>query len=473
MSVSIPTTQTVRRVLEQALGEGRLAGVADSKPLLRAGVITSIELVTILLDLEKAFDRKISPPDPASVTIQSLTRLAGGESATEDNAESVAPRGYGIVGALARRPLVAAGTIAVWLFAIDALAGYACRVWLAPQYAEFMEGSKRLYPRGTGNFSQDDFRFAVAQHEISTAISQPTRQAVFLGDSGTIGTLLEPDEALPAQVERELNARQPGWRVHNLAWYARLMPKDLMILDAVWDKPFDTAIFTVGDPYFSKRNSRLWIDGFQHTTVNIPLFDEFTGRVPADERAAFEEVGRRVRASDLRQLGPLRRFAFDHFSLPHYQPFFYFLASGYYFRPLFGPMWNDLYRLRGKRIAMERTDTPMDLVPADDIDPALTSMMGSAIRALNRRGVKTFLFVQPAGPRERMAEISPVNALSIANELCARDGCAVVNERWGVPAPEFLDMLKHYTIEGNRRLAAPIAQAILRAQPVKEGGDVR
>jgi acyl carrier protein len=458
------TVDEVRRVVAQAFGDARLSGIADDEALLGSGAITSVELVDLGLVLEQRFGVRLA--DSALASSASLKSLALALSGRPDHAAGdvtplAAPRP---LVRCARRPLLFGLALVVSALVLDRLVGHLFETAWRSRYVEFLEGGQRLYPY-SGTFAQRDFRFALANHAIRRDPAGARRWAVF-GDSGTIGSFLTAAESLPAQIEREVNARdRPAVDVANLAYFGRLVAKDLMLLELVWDVALERVIFTVGTDYFQRSSVERWIREYPHCSVNLPHFQSFLRRVPEAERGPFLEIEQLLRQADRTHLGPLHRLAFSSLATPHYAPFVQYWLTVDLLPPSFGSRqrW-EIERVRRERFALSAPHVALDCeIQENDLDRRQAQMLTTAIRLLAARGTRSVLYIEPRGPREwRRPSCRATDCANVALEIGAATGATVVDLSWELSERDFLDSSAHYTAEANRRLATALAAAILR-----------
>lgn len=459
------TEEDVRAVLEEALGDPRLGGVGADTPLLRSGVITSIELVSVLVDVEKRFGVTIPQNAAPQLSIAGILRAVGGE-APVGAIDAGPPAGTWLaaLGRASRRPAILLVAAIATFFAIDLTVRALVEGPLAGEYRAFTEEGRRLYA-WSGAFSQDSFQLALRHHAITAAPPKTDgelRVAVF-GDSGTIGSFVSAADAIPAAVEDSLRATGTRARVFNLAWYGRLLTKDLMLLEAIWDRPIDVVVFTISEDHIRRSMSTTWVERYRHISFNASLLASFLERLPPDEQAPFREILARLRRADLRQQGPLRRFEHEHLALVAYQPFLRWLATVRFLPARFqSAMRADMTTVGQRRCALEDPPArlPPDLTEAD-LDRAQIDMLRSAIRLLQKRGVRTVLYVEPFGPREvRPAQSPALTAASVIAELARETGSTFVDQTWALGRPDFIDTLNHFTPDANRRIGEAIARAI-------------
>jgi hypothetical protein len=461
-----PGEADVRAVLEDTLGDRRLTGVAAGQPLLRSGVVTSIELVSVLVDLERRLGVVIPEHAALETSIASIVRALGGGGSGSGHARSPSPDAPPRrLGRAARRPAIFLASIVVGLFVLDLAVQRLVAGPLAADHRAFDEGGRRLYAY-SGAFAQDSFRVALARHEIGAAAPSATglRVAVF-GDCGTMGSYVAADDAIPARLEEALRARGTPAKVYNLAYYGRLLAKDFMLLELVWDRPLDIVVFTLGDDYLRRSATAAAVDRYRHVTFNWDLLDRFKDRVPAGEQAPFRDTLGRLRRADLIHLGPLRRWEYSALGIVPRAPFLRYLVTVRWLPELFeSSMREDMRRVGSERAALSESPPPLPpKLTHADLDRAQLAMLGSVIRLLRRRGVRVLLYAEPVGPRERRVDRA-LSAASLAARLARETGSLVVDEEWALDAGDFTDSLAHYTPDANRRIGEALAQAI-RSRP--------
>lgn len=459
--MSAPTLDTVRACVASTLGDDRLAGVDPQALLLRKGLVTSIELVTLMVDLEARFDQPVpeSAMAPDTLSLAGLVAALGGEAARPPP-----PR-------VMPRPLVALVVALLSVVLIDRGVGLLVRGPLSDTYRAFLEDGHRLYPVA-GGFSQDDFAFAVGHHRVQRPAPGP--RVWMFGDSGTIGSYVTVKESLPAQVEMELRRMHPQAQVENLAWFGRLFVKDVMLLETVWDKPVDAVVFTVGQDYFSKRKVQTWLSRYRHCSVNWPLFEQFVQRVPADQRAPFERVLARLRAADAAHGGAWRRFGFEYVELEHYRPFlrYLFLDEGAaQLGPFFSPYRFQLEVMGRRRVLKDRTGEEVQpgLVEAD-VDEDQIQIMSTIVAMLADRGVSVVLYVEPTAPADWKRVVSAEGrrtGAQLARSVVEQAGMqgsltsSVVDTSWFLNAEAFIDSQAHYEPEANARLGSAVGRGLI------------
>jgi hypothetical protein len=462
-----PGEADVRACLEETLGDRRLTGVGAGQPLLRSGVVTSIELVSVLVDLERRLGVVIPERAALETSIASIVRAL--EDAGEESGSARAPKEPDPRAAprrlrsATRRPAIFVVSVVLCLFVLDLAVARLVEGPLAADHRAFAEAGRRLYAY-SGAFGQDSFRFAVAGHEISAdpGPAGELRVAVF-GDCGTMGSYVAAADAIPARLESALRAGGTPARVYNLAYYGRLLAKDFMLLELVWDRPLDVVVFTLGDDHLRRSATAAAIERYRHVSFNWDLLDRFQERVPAGERAPFRDTLGRLRRADLIHLGPLRRWEYRSFAVLPHAPFLRYLVTVRWLPELFtSSMREDMRTVGDQRAALAEPPPPLPpKLTHADLDRSQIAMLASVIRLLRGRGVRVLLYVEPVAPRAWRVD-RPLSAASVAARLARETGSLLVDEEWALDAGDFTDSLAHYTPDANRRIGEALAQAIRR-----------
>lgn len=455
-----PTLASVGIAIDTILGENRLEQIPPDECLLRSGVITSIELVTVVVGLEKHFGVSIQQSDFTvdSLTLYRFYELVGGKPDEVTRAGSgVSPNG-GQVNRI-KFPVAVFFSAMIAFLILDFCVEIAMESVLSDSYSAFLENGERLYPF-SGSFSHDDFNFAIKHHRINTNAGNATTSILFFGDSGTIGSYLPAALSIPAFTERNLSDVQ----IHNLAWYGRLLPKDLMILELAWDHDFDIVVFTLGADYFNRENVNAWIDAYPHVSFNWQSFDAFSRRIPDAQKEPFDRSLSKLHTADTRHFGPFWRTAYRFLALTHYRPF---LQYNIMFNILPDRFISDMkYELLFKRDErVFATSIPTTLRPGlwrQDIDQDQLDLLEQTIVLLSERGTKTVLFIEPAGPSDWPHAYGdnriPIEQVLLS--LAERTGALVIDMSWAIESVEFMDSNAHYTAKANERLGVEIANTI-------------
>ena len=262
------TIERVRKAIGDAVGPDRLEGIGDKHALVQSGIISSLEIVLIGLELEKEFGvvipgNALTIANFASVaTVAAMIDALAGEGrhapAARDEPQDLYGRLQRSLADSLRRPLLFGALFALFLVLLDAVALPLLieRGPLRRAYASFSDNGERLY-RSSGGWAPDDLRVAVARHRIMKESWQGRPRILFFGDSGTIGSWVKAEDAAPAQVETLLRRIWPSARVYNFGFFMRSFMKDAMLLEAVLemkdgDLPVDAVILTFSDAYFHK-----------------------------------------------------------------------------------------------------------------------------------------------------------------------------------------------------------------------------
>jgi acyl carrier protein len=453
----------LREVLGEALGDDRLARVAPDAPLLQGGVVSSLELIVLLAALEERYALQL-PPGRAA---QSLSSLAAIQALVEGRAVA-SPRvvrpGYASWRRYTRRPLWAALAVLLALAAIDSCWRLAVETVLWEDYLAFREHGQRLYPL-VGDLAQDDFGVAAAAHEIHTQSDPAEGWVVVLGDSGTIGSYLTAAEAIPAQAQARLREQGLQARVTNLAFYGRVLAKDLMLLELIRDEPLRAVVFTVGDDHLSRELNGVWLRNYPHVSLNSPLLERYVERLPAAEQAPFGPTLAALRDADARHWGPLRRLGYARTGLSRYRHYMRGLLLDRALPAATGTRLKLAQLVRDQRLSRGGPTAIRQGVPSDDLDPLQEQILRGAISRLRARGVEVVLLVEPAGPREWRPPPQPgfVATTPRYQRLAAETGAHLLDLRWALTAEQFTDTLAHYTADGSRLLGRELGDALAEA----------
>lgn len=459
--------EQVRQVVSRALGDGRLAGVGEDVALVRNGIITSIESVLVVLELEREYGRSDLEQlvTPADWTLRRIAAVLTGESVARGEPDS-GPAAASRLATLRRaadRPGYAVVAILLCFVIFNTAVGHAFSSFLAGRYRDYLERGKRFYPY-SGAFSHDDFAFAVQHHEVSRVAAPHEKRVWMFGDSGTIGSFVRADETIAASAERVLRHSDPSVRVLNLAWYGRVLPKDFMLLEAVWKTPALAAVFTLADDYFSRSSVDRWLAEYRHVSVNVPLFDALTNRVSEDRRACFSDASAALHAADRQDWGAVRRWSFENIPIVRYRPFLQYEWHLHVLPSFVGSsMRAQTTTFRDFRYA--RDVAPRRLVAGvapEDFDARQECMLETVLTMLERRGVRTALYVEPLGPASWIAaEPHRITAFDVATRIAARTGSQVIDLTSALTEEDFLDSAAHYTPAANRRIGERVASALL------------
>ena len=459
--------ERARAALAAALGPERLAGVDPDEPLLGAGVLSSIELVTVVATLEARTGLRIAPGALASGELGTLrglaATLAGRRPAAMARGGPYGPA-WRSLRRVCQRPLRALLLLLACLILLDRGVGWALRGPLQDRVDAFWERGQRLYP-GLGDLSHDHLAAAVRRHAVSRPAPEGTAVRILvLGDSGTVGSYVGADEAWPARAEAHLRARGVQVQVLNLGFYGRLLAKDLMLLEAAWEDPFDLVVFTVSDDAVSRGLNAHW-SGYRHTSVNWPLLARFAARVPVAEQPPFQRALAALQAADRARWGALRRAWLEWAELPCAAPFLAHALADQAL-PEGAPSSFRWTRLVPARVRWGLNPAHASrlrvAIPRDDVDGDAEALLRSTVRLLAARGVRAALVFEPVGPRAwaRPAPSGQVSRRGALRNMIEAEGGAFADAAWALEGPDFLDDFAHYTPAGHDRVGALVAQAL-------------
>lgn len=480
--------ETIRTVLQAELGDSRLDGIAADHPLLRSGLINSIEIVSVTLALERAFEIRIpaaaaNPENFASLNAigDLVHKLRSGGKALPKVEDEPHPLAASLLAAL-RRPLLLLAAALVFAVLFDAAIGALCNGPLAHSEAEFTEGDARLYPV-SGSHSQEDIGFAVSRHRIVRHNpGAGTWRIAFLGDSGTHGTWLPADQALPAQTEAILRDRHAGpVEVYNLAYFVTSLPKDMMILAALLKEsgkglPFDALVLTLADEYFSRPHFEYTATSYHHLSLNAQLLRDLSGFLGTEHESLLAGL-----AQDLKNRGAkLNRQPRDwlrfHSALFHHGPFVSETLDRAIYRPVGKPRhdWAKEIALGSKPLMdpvpahpPPRYQLAFNGVPRDEVDNRIVGLLRALVAKVEQVGIPVVIYLKPKAPREWRPHFDrppagTIETREILQDICRPPACRMADARWVLSGNQFTDSLAHYTHTGNGDVAAVVADEILR-----------
>ncbi|MBF0502548.1 MAG: hypothetical protein HQM09_20590 [Candidatus Riflebacteria bacterium] len=459
-SKNVLTLDSLRQVLNEALGDNRFINIPADQSLLWNGSISSIEFVMVIASLEKRFGISLRNMDtsPANFTLSHILNQMQGNETLEITPVPPAVSRSGLTAAIRYPSHVFAVAVIIFIF-LNIVVAASMQSFLARAYSAFLEEGQRLYPYA-GNFSQDDFAFAVKHHRISDDSLEKRPTALLMGDSGTMGFFLPASQSIAACIENNL----AGTRIQNLAWCGNLIPKDLMLLEAAWDHQFDLVIFTVGRNYFSRLRVAKSTAALRHCSVSWPLFEQFSKRIPQNQRGPFDRYLRSLKSADLWHFGPLRRLSFALFPIMHYQPYFRYLFTMKWLPDYFisDMRWSAQYELQERALEKSPSGIQDSGVLTQDLDQDQLQILEQTILLLAQRNVKTLLYIEPFAPASwpHIVSGSALSMASIMDGVAQRTGAKVVDLSWSLEAADFTDSAQHYTASACLRLGAMLASSI-------------
>lgn len=457
---------SLRCAVESVTGDESLSSLGPNDSLIRSGILSSLDLVRLVSALETAYG--VSIPDQR-VTIDGFDSLASiGRllidldvplELSEEPSDSNTQKSDWMVQAL-RRPMLVALVAIGTLLILDQLLFLLAQAPLRANYAEYAEHGERLYTANGGGV-HDDMPWAMAQHAISNEHKNPDSQwiAVF-GDSGTIASYLDANESMSAVMQQTLLQGSRTTRVFNLAWFGPLLAKDLMLLELAMDYPLDGVVLTLGELYLDSGMVSHWSDNFRHTSFNYSLLEEFSQRIPQEDRQPFEKSSLRLKSADMRHWGPVKRLWYRSMHLPRLSPwvkarFLDDLLPDYVItEPNISRHWTRGTRYLVENPALRRPPPLSD----DKLDQDVVHMLRSVIHLLTDRGIKVLLYVEPYMPRSYQKRPESTATQRIAWQLGEESGALVMDATWGLDREEFLDSWLHYTVAGNQRIGEALAK---------------
>ena len=474
----------VRKAVAAAVGVDRLGRVGDADQLVQSGIISSLEIVIIGLELEKEFSVAVPDNELTIANFDSLTALAalmrrltgGGDTGNTKRSELESGTYKYLLDGLAgcyRHPFVMALLIAFWLVMLDvfALPFFVERGPLATIYAQFSDHGKRLY-HSSGGWAPNDLQVAVRRHRIVQDRKPGSPAILFFGDSGTVGSWVRAEDAPPAKVEEKLRALHPDVRVHNFGFFMRSFIKDVMLLEALIEEnegrlPADAVIFTLSDAYFDAAFQKSLIDAMPYFSLNRNLLKRFKIRANTKNATAYDHLLDYLALSNRKHRGRFEEYFLERTSIYRHKTFLSFLNHHGRAPQAY---WEKEYAIGDKPLLPTRLPIP----PADfklhdagfnknSIDHDIIALVSDTIDFLNQRGIKVYFFIRPYAPLEWKNHKFPTREMDVVG-LIREQGwdkkAEVIDLRWSLYGDQFSDSLSHYTPAGSKVLGDAIGEQV-------------
>lgn len=440
----------IRHILSQELNKPQLAQLDPKTKLLKDGHLSSIEAVLAVGILETNLGTRIpdSVLQPDAFTVENLSLYAngGGSVKTPEQVRGLARLSL----AAFQRPLALLGSFVVVFLILGK-----CTPSLIPNagYIAFLENGKRFYPQ-SGALSHYDFRQAMRFHEVN-AMDPLKRNVGIFGNSGTFGSYVSAEEAIPHQVQQ---AMSDGTQVFNMAWFGEPLFKDLMLLELVWEKPWSTIVFTLTEATLKKDANQKWIRQYPHCTYNLELFQRFQERLTDTGLRASRQIERDLVFWDKKHFGAATRLAYSASPLLFYAPY---LQNSLFANIPEHLIWKDRNRMRSERVYLQ-PGVPQHLevgIEETNIDGDVSALLTATVSLLRQRGVRVLLYIAPQGPAE-FTRSFPTHGRSISNiveSIAKETGASVLDASWELNAHDFLDDVAHLTRTANEKIGRLLA----------------
>ena len=487
------TIARVRKAIGDAVGPDRLEGIGDEHALVQSGIISSLEIVMIGLELEKEFglvlpDNALTIANFASVTtlaamIDTRAGAGGHASVAPDEPQDLYGRLQRSLADSLRRPLLFGALFALFLVLIDAVT-LPLLIEHGPlhkAYASFSDNGERLY-RSSGGWASDDLQIAVARHRVVTESWQGGPRILFFGDSGTIGSWVKAEDAPPAQVEARLRQTWPSARVYNFGFFMRSFMKDAMLLEAVLkmkdgDLPMDAVIFTFSDAYFLKPFQDSLVAAMPYFSLNRDLLRDLPRHIGTQAPDAYSRITGELAVASAKHRNRFTEAVLERSSVYRYRTFLLFLMMS---RGAGEAFWLREQAVGDKPLLPTRQPDPPPGFQLHDagfdtttLDRDAATIVDDVVDFLNRRGIKVYFFLRPYAPLEFKAH--PFNTAPMTNDNLIRERgwdrkATIIDLRWSLYGDQFSDTLSHYTPAGNRVLGEAIAATIAETLPPPQKG---
>lgn len=466
--------ERTRRFLRELLHDPA-AELAPDEPLLSAGVITSFDLVSVTMFMEKEFGVTVPDAWVSRDHLDSLDEIAscvlklrGAEDASaQTSSESSGPDPLRrVLPTFRSRPLGTVLALALLALAVDRGTGALLR---SPRVLEGLEGpdARRM------NYNYQDYERALERHELGrTPKAAGEVRIVFQGDSGTFGSYLEANEACPAVLGDRLAREIPGARVYNVSYFGQTFVKDAEMLEAVLPYAPDLLIVSCCSIHWNRElQQKWWLTPPTTPVYNRPLFRRFLEHAPggigpelAELDAVLAESERRTGLDLTRAVGRFSSIAANQLVL-----------QGPVRDRLVPDLARPLTRARGtiydpKTARAFRGKTVSDAQAHGQpfaLDVREVALLEAIIDRARAGGVEVALFCEPeptlrGTPPERI----PWNAegwrqiQEVVEGIARRKGVTLVSCLDLLPQDEFLDSERHWTVAGNAAVGEKLAREL-------------
>jgi len=476
------TIDRVKRVIADTIGEDRLADVKPDGLLVQSGIISSLEIVMIGVELEQEFQLRI-PDGQLTVanfaTLETLSALIDQLSGNGIDLSVQAAPGGGVYKIMQdnltnclHHPVIFVLMVIAWIVLFDrVLLSYVVEEGpLSGMYRSFSDEGRRLY-NSSGGWSPDDLMVAVRRHEFIQAPIPAKPTILFFGDSGTVGSWVKAGDAPPAKTEETLRQSFPEAQVYNFAFFMRSFIKDVMLLEAILEKnekatPIDAVIFTLSDAYFDAQFQKNLIGAMPYFSLNRHLLARFRDRIEPQDIVPYEHIQGTLSSANRKFRGRLEEYILEKTSLYRHKSFFTFLR-------LYGKdpsaFWTKEYAIGNKPLFPIRLALPPDDFQLHDtgyseetIDRDIVALTNDVLNYLQSKNIKIFLFLRPYAPLEwetypfqERPEMRPKNIETLIQEQDWDKKATVIDLRWSLYGDQFSDSLSHYTPAENAKNQAP------------------
>ncbi len=466
-----------RAFLRREILEDEAAPLAADEPLISAGIMTSFDLVSLSVFLEQRFEVKVPDAKVSRDYLDTLEQIAtlvlslrgeeSGPVAGDAGRVDVAARW--LVPSFRTRPLLVVVAMVVVAFVADR------------GLAELLDlEARERSDTARMSYSIPGYAAAMAKHDLSRPRAKDEVRIVFQGDSGTFGSYLDPREACPAVMGRELAALDSRARVYNTSLFGQTFVKDAAMLEAALPYAPDLVVISVASGYLSRvQQEEWWLKSPTTIVYNRPLFERFLDASPgARERPELMELAALLAATESRygfqwkhRLEAISHLAehqtFLEASLPAVLMPARFQVLSIARTALFDK--NTCRYYRGKTLADVQHDAPFPL------DPRVLVLLEAIVDRARAAGAEVVLFHEPEphlpGPdgKPKLVPWDSEGFERIERALAgvvARKKLTYVDCRDLLPPEEFLDSERHWTVLGNeligQRLARELAPLVAR-----------
>lgn len=474
--------EATRAFLRAEVLRDATAPLADDEPLLSGGAITSFDLVALTVFLEARFGVRVPDSKVNREHLDTLDQVAGvvlalrgDEPAPPPATPAAATPSIPEVGpgpppdllglafpSFRRAPLLVLAVIGLGLVGAE---GWARARATRP--GDAAADHRRM------DYSFESYEAALADHDLGRRPKAPGEvRIVFQGDSGTFGSYLDADEACPAVAGRLLAATHPEARIYNVSYFGQTLVKDAAIFQAGLRYEPDVLVMNLCSFHFEREKQESnWLRPPTSIVYNRALFRRFVEASPGPKGqpapelfALLDVLEQSARTNGIAARTLLSR----RFVLARDQVIL---------RPLvtrLSPLPSLVDRARGAKFDKDTCRVFAGLTVNDRwhghthrLDERAVVLLETILGRARAAGIEVVLLwapepTLPGDPPERIPWTARSwDVLEDLVKRIARDhGCTLVFCRDLLGPLEFLDSEVHWTVEGNAKIGARVAEAL-------------
>ena len=460
-----------RAFIRSELLHDEAASLGPDEPLLSGGIITSFDLVSLTVFLERRFGVKVPDAKVSRDFLDTLDQIAAlvlslQGSEPVGSATMAEPPSNRYLPSFRHRPLLVLATALLLMIGFDRAVGALVEDRATLDRIEAPDHRRMSYV-------YQSYERALWRHDLAMTPKGPDEiRIVFQGDSGTYGSYLEADEACPAVLGRLLAAQEPRARVYNVSYFGQTFVKDAEMLEVALPRRPDLVVVSLCSTHLSRERQRDWWLTPPTTIVyNRPLFTRFLEELPPgvdrgklDELAAVLARSEKTHGMDL--LHRVERWSAIARNQLFLRSCVVSIGTPSFLEPVMRARngWLDpksCRYLHGKTTADVVKDQPYTL------DEGSLALLEAVIDRARAADAEVALFWEP----EPRIQGSPPSRIpwNEAGWSAARRAVQGVVDRKGVllvdgldllGQDEFLDSERHWTAEGNAKIGELLAEKL-------------